>query len=109
MPVELFVCFAGQNALLCDEDVWLCINVVVYVWFCLSCHDNLVTSLANCVWWSSGAVNGSGPSASEWLALSGARLRGWLACDGFQTLDDAIRRAAKGSPESQQLARATTL
>ena len=42
--------------------------------------------MAKCGWISSGAVNGPRPSVSEWLGLSGARLRGWLACGGFQTL-----------------------
>ena len=33
MPVELFVYLAEQNALLCREDVWLCMCACVRVGF----------------------------------------------------------------------------
>ena len=33
MPVELFVYLAEQNALLCGEDVWLCMCARVRVGF----------------------------------------------------------------------------
>ena len=59
--------------------------------------------MAKCGWLSFGAVNGSGPSASEWLGLSCARLCGWLDCSGFQTLLVSMLLSAgqqKGHPSS---------
>ena len=58
--------------------------------------------VANCVWLSSGAVNGQGPQRRS-LAIGGARLCGWLACDGFQTLLFLMILSAgqqKGHPSS---------
>ena len=46
MLVERFVCFAGQNALLCGEDVWLrmcgCICVVLIIITCLSTQQRIL-------------------------------------------------------------------
>ena len=65
------------------------------------CNVYHFAPLAKCVWQSFGAVNGSGPSASEsrfewcWTAwLAGLR---WIS--DTLGLDDAICWAAKGSPE----------
>ena len=64
---------------------------------------NLFAPLAKCGWRSSVVVNGPGPSASEWLAMSGARLRGRLAFVGFETLLASMILSAwqrKGHPSS---------
>ena len=58
---------------------------------------------AKCVWQSSGAANGSGPSASESRSEWCSRLLGWLACDGFPTLLVWMMLSAgqqKGHPSS---------
>ena len=46
MPVERFVCFAGQNALLCGEDLWLCmcgcVCVAVHAWLYMCGFDKII-------------------------------------------------------------------
>ena len=96
MPVGLFVYLAEQNALLCGEDVWLCMCACVRVGLdskiiCPCCSPFVVMNKTNSHRWR--IVFGGlpalrmaqGPQRRS-LAVSGARLCGWLVCDGFQTL-----------------------
>ena len=73
--VERFVCFAEQNALSCGEDVWFCMcgcicvvldnNNYMLALLAFRVMIKLFASLANIVWRSSSAANGSRLSASE--------------------------------------------
>ena len=80
--------FAEQNALLCGEDVWLCMCgciCVVLIGDCLVEMIKLFASLLVVFGGLPALGMAQGPQRRS-LAVSGARLRGWLVCDGFQTL-----------------------
>ena len=105
MPVELFCCFAGQSALWRECVVVYVIIIYMPALFAFPSNVYLFAPMAKCGWLSSGTVNGPGSSAPEWLGLSGARLRGWLACGRFQTLLALMILSAgqqKGHPCSWQ-------
>ena len=81
----------------CVERMCGCVCVLVYVWVLIykiispRCLPSLVMNTTNSHRWQ--IVFGGLPALRKAqghqrrsLAVSGARLRGWLVCDGFQTL-----------------------
>ena len=89
------VVFSRSRMRCCVERMCGCVCVFVYVWvlikiICPRCSPFLVMNKTNSHCWQ--IVFGGlpalrmaqGPQRRS-LAVSGARLRGWLVCDGFQT------------------------
>ena len=90
------VVFSRSRMRCCVERMCGCVCVLVYVWalikiICPRCSPFLVMNKTNSHRWR--IVFGGlpalrmaqGPQRRS-LSMSGARLLGWLACDGFQTL-----------------------
>ena len=76
--------------LFCWAECVVCVVVCVIKKICPHylqniCNVDHFAPLVKCVWQSSALLMAQGPQ--RWsLAMSGARLLGWLACGGFQTL-----------------------